>query len=86
MGDYIAVAKIKYYTGEGMGYDGDAENPYREENVLITGVATFAEVVEKLEAYYGNDLDTIINLTLLEGPMLFISDETMNRVLTEDIL
>lgn len=86
MGNYIAVAKIKYYTGEGMDYNGEIENPYREENVLITGVATFAEVVAKLEAYYGNDLDTIINLTLVEGPIAFISDETMERVLTKDII
>lgn len=77
MEEYIAVATIRYYV---------ADNNCAEENVLMTHVKNFAEAVKKLEDYYGDDLDTIIELTLLEGPMAFISKENMDRALTEDII
>ena len=77
MEEYIAVATIRYYV---------ADNNYAEENVLMTHVKNFAEAVKKLEDYYGDDLNTIIELTLLEGPMAFISKENMDRALTEDII
>lgn len=77
MEEYIAVATIRYYV---------ADNNYAEENVLMTHVKNFAEAVKKLEDYYGDDLNTIIKLTLLNGPMAFISKENMDRALTEDII
>lgn len=77
MEEYIAVATIRYYV---------ADNNYAEENVLMTHVKNFAEAVKKLEDYYGNDLNTIVKLTLLNGPMAFLSKENMNRALTEDII
>lgn len=77
MEEYIAVATIRYYV---------ADNNYAEENVLMTHVKNFAEAVKKLEDYYDNDLDTIIELTLLEGPMAFISKENMKRALTEPVI
>lgn len=77
MEEYIAVATIRYYV---------ADNNYAEENVLMTHVKNFAEAVKKLEDYYGDDLNTIIELTLLNGPMAFISKENMDRALTEDII
>lgn len=85
MEEFIAVATIRYYTGEGYGPDGECNN-YAEENVLMTHVKDFTEAVKKLEDYYGNDLDTIVKLTLLNGPMAFISKENMDRALTEDII
>ena len=77
MEEYIAVATIRYYV---------ADNNYAEENVLMTHVKNFAEAVKKLEDYYGDDLNTIIELTLLEGPMAFISKENMKRALTETVI
>lgn len=77
MEEYIAVATIRYYV---------ADNNYAEENVLMTHIKNFAEAVKKLEDYYGDDLDTIIELTLLEGPMAFISKENMKRALTEPVI
>lgn len=77
MEEYIAVATIRYYV---------ADNNYAEENVLMTHVKNFAEAVKKLEDYYGDDLDTIIELTLLEGPMAFISKENMKRAFTEPVI
>lgn len=77
MEEYIAVATIRYYV---------ADNNYAEENILMTHVKDFTEAVKKLEDYYGDDLNTIIELTLLEGPMAFISKENMDRALTEDII
>lgn len=77
MEEYIAVATIRYCV---------ADNNYAEENVLMTHVKNFAEAVKKLEDYYGDDLDTIIELTLLEGPMAFISKENMKRALTEPVI
>lgn len=77
MEEFIAVATIRYYA---------EENNYAEDNVLMTHVKNFAEAVKKLEDYYGNNLDTIIELTLLEGPMAFISKENMKRALTEPII
>lgn len=77
MEEYIAVATIRYYV---------ADNNYAEENILMTHVKNFAEAVKKLEDYYGDDLDTIIELTLLEGPMAFISKENMKRALTEPVI
>ena len=77
MEEFVAVATIRYYV---------ADNNYAEENVLMTHVKNFAEAVKKLEDYYGDDLNTIIELTLLEGPMAFISKENMDRALTEDII
>lgn len=77
MEEYIAVATIRYYV---------ADNNYAEENVLMTHVKNFAEAVKKLEDYYGDDLNTIIELTLLEGPMAFISKENMKRALTEPVI
>ena len=77
MEEFVAVATIRYYV---------ADNNYAEENVLMTHVKNFTEAVKKLEDYYGNDLDTIVKLTLLNGPMAFISKENMDRALTEDII
>ena len=77
MEEFVAVATIRYYV---------ADNNYAEENVLMTHVKNFAEAVKKLEDYYGDDLNTIIELTLLNGPMAFISKENMDRALTEDII
>ena len=77
MEEYIAVATIRYYV---------ADNNYAEENILMTHVKDFTEAVKKLEDYYGNDLNTIVKLTLLNGPMAFISKENMDRALTEDII
>ena len=77
MEEFVAVATIRYYV---------ADNNYAEENVLMTHVKNFAEAVKKLEDYYGDDLNTIIELTLLNGPMAFLSKENMNRALTEDII
>ena len=77
MEEFVAVATIRYYV---------ADNNYAEENVLMTHVKDFTEAVKKLEDYYGNDLNTIIELTLLNGPMAFISKENMDRALTEDII
>ena len=77
MEEFVAVATIRYYAGE---------NNYAEENVLMTHIKDFIEAVKKLEDYYGKDLDTIIELTLLEGPMAFISKENMKRALTENII
>lgn len=77
MEEFVAVATIRYYV---------ADNNYAEENVLMTHVKNFAEAVKKLEDYYGDDLDTIIELTLLEGPMAFISKESMKRALTEPVI
>ena len=77
MEEFVAVATIRYYV---------ADNNYAEEIVLMTHVKNFAEAVKKLEDYYGDDLNTIIELTLLNGPMAFISKENMDRALTEDII
>ena len=52
--EFFATATIQFNC------DGDSY----KENIVLTEVENFVDAVARIEAYYGNDLETIIELNL----------------------
>lgn len=71
MKEFIALAKIEFY---------DEEEDLRTENIIITEVESFVDAVTRIEAYYSNDLYTIVELTLYDGPFLTTDDTSFNLI------
>ena len=69
--EFIALAKIEFY---------DEEEDLRIENIIITEVESFVDAVTRIEAYYSNDLHTIVELTLYDGPFLTTDDTSFNLI------
>jgi hypothetical protein len=69
--DCIALAKIEFY---------DEETDLRTDNIIITEVESFVDAVARIEAYYSDDLNAIVELTLYEGPFLMADDTSFNLI------
>lgn len=76
MEKFTAVAEISFYS---------IENKIEHEHIVITEVTSFTDAMTRIEAYYGNDLDTV-NITLLTGEFLIVSKETANRIIHEEVI
>ena len=77
LNDYFAIATIEYYN--------ESQNDTFVENQVLTNVSSYTEAVAMLEEYYGNDLESIQQMTLLEGPFLNVSNETIDKIMKEEI-
>lgn len=68
--DFFATATIQFNC------DGDSY----KENIVLTEVESFVDAVARIEAYYGNDLETIIELNLFEGPFVILKDKMFEEL------
>ena len=68
--DFFATATIQFNC------DGDSY----KENIVLTEVENFVDAVARIEAYYGNDLETIVELNLFEGPFVILKDKMFEEL------
>lgn len=69
--EFIALAKIEFY---------DEAADLHTDNIIITEVESFVDAVARIEAYYADDLNAIVELTLYEGPFLTTDDTSFNLI------
>ena len=77
LNDYFALACIE-------AFDDDSGDTYKE-NLILTNVSNYTEAMELLERYYGLNIEVIHDLTLFEGPFLRVSDQTVEKIVTDEI-
>ena len=68
--DFFATATIQFNC------DGDSY----KENIVLTEVESFVDAVARIEAYYGNDLEAIVELNLFEGPFVILKDKMFEEL------
>lgn len=69
--EFFATATIQFNACD--------DNSYKE-NIVLTEVESFVDAVARIEAYYGDDLETIIELNLFEGPFVILKDEMFEEL------
>lgn len=74
--EFIAICEISFYS--------IPDEDYINENIVLTEVNTYAEAMTRIEAYYGNDLESA-RITLLDGPFLRISNRIIDEIMTKEI-
>lgn len=74
--EFFATATIQF--------NGCDDNSY-EENIVLTEVENFVDAVTRIEAFYGNDLETIIELNLFEGPFVTLSNKALEALVCGDL-
>ena len=73
MEHFTALCSVAFYN-----LDGKLE----KEHIAITYVANFKEAMERVEAYYGNDLASV-RITLHCDPFLVIDEATYDKYMVE---
>ena len=58
----------------------DVDGTSCKENIVLTEVENFVDAVARIEAYYGNDLEAIIELNLFEGPFVILKDKMFEEL------
>lgn len=69
--EFFATATIQFDAGDNNSY---------KENIVLTEVENFVDAVSRIEAYYGNDLESILELNLFEGPFVILSDRALEAL------
>lgn len=77
MKDFYATATIQFYN--------QVEETSQEENIVLTEVENFVDAVTRIEAFYGNDLEAIIELNLFEGPFVTLSNKALEALCCGDL-
>ena len=77
MKDFYATATIQFYN--------ETESTSQEENIILTEVENFVDAVTRIEAYYGTDLEAIIELNLFDGPFVILSDRALEALCCGDL-
>lgn len=77
LNDYIAIITAEIYLED--------ENETIKENTILTNVKSYASAAELLEEYYGNSL-LGFEITLFDGPFLHVSNNTLEKIVTEEVL
>ena len=75
MKEFYATATVQFYFDE----------TSVEENIVMTEVENFVDAVTRIEAYYGTDLEAIIELNLFEGPFVTLSDRALEALCCGDL-
>ena len=68
--DFFATATIQF----------NCDDDSYKENIVLTEVENFVDAVARIEAYYGNDLEAIIELNLFEGPFVILKDKMFEEL------
>lgn len=69
--ELFATATIQFDAGDNNSY---------KENIVLTEVENFVDAVSRIEAYYGNDLESILELNLFEGPFVVLNDRALEAL------
>ena len=77
MKEFYATVTVQFY-------DNVAEVS-AEENIVLTEVENFTDAVTRIEAYYGTDLEAIIELNLFEGPFVTLSNRALEALCCGDL-
>lgn len=75
--EFFAAATIQFWN--------EAEDTSQEENIILTEVENFVDAVTRIEAYYSNDLEAIIELNLFEGPFVILNDRALEALCCGDL-
>lgn len=76
MKEFYATAIIQYYG---------CDNNSHKENIVLSEVENFVDAVTRIEAFYGNDLETIIELNLFEGPFVTLNNKALEALARGDL-
>ena len=76
MREFFATATIQFDAGDNNSY---------KENIILTEVENFVDAVSRIEAYYGNDLESILELNLFEGPFVILNDRALEALCCGDL-
>lgn len=74
--EFFATATIQFNGCDDISY---------EENIVLTEVENFVDAVTRIEAFYGNDLEAIIELNLFEGPFVTLNDRALEALVCGDL-
>lgn len=74
MKELIAIATVSFYN--------EIENTTETEKIVLSEVENFVDAVERIEKYYARDLEKV-DIELLEGPFLTITDEMYKNIMEE---
>ena len=77
MKEFYATATIQFYS--------QVDETSQEENIVMTEVENFVDAVTRIEAYYGTDLEAIIELNLFEGPFVILNDRALEALCCGDL-
>lgn len=75
--EFFATATIQFWN--------EVEDTSQKENIVLTEVENFVDVVTRIEAHYGNDLEGIIELNLFEGPFVTLSNRALEALCCGDL-
>jgi hypothetical protein len=75
--EFFAAATIQFWN--------EAEDTSQEENIVLTEVENFVDAVTRIEAYYSNSLETIIELNLFEGPFVILNNRALEALCCGDL-
>ena len=74
MKELIAIATVSFYD--------EINNTTASEKIVLSEVENFVDAVERIEKYYSRDLEKV-DIELLEGPFLTITDEMYKEIVEE---
>ncbi len=74
MKEFIAIATVSFYN--------ENDNTTETEKIVLSEVENFVDAVERIEKYYSRDLEKV-DIELLEGPFLTITDEMYKEIVEE---
>lgn len=69
--EFFATATIQFDAGD---------NNSHKKNIVLTEVENFVDAVSRIEAYYGNNLESILELNLFEGPFVVLNDKALEAL------
>ena len=74
MKEFIAIATVSFYN--------EIDNTTETEKIVLSEVENFVDAMERIEKYYARDLEKV-DIELLEGPFLTITDEMYKEIVEE---
>ena len=69
---YMAVCEVEWYS--------EFDNRSITEYIGITNIDNYASAMNLVEAYYGDDIESV-KITLLEGPFIHLNKDMADRII-----
>ena len=70
---FLAIAKVDWYNEDDI---------IETEYIAITQIENFCEAMQRIETYYGRDLESV-SLKLIEGPFCQLPQEYAEKLISE---
>lgn len=72
--DYcMAICEVEWYS--------EADNRSITEHIGITHIDNYTSAMNLVEAYYGEDIDSV-KITLLDGPFIHLNKDIADRIIS----